>query len=480
MNKIILQPQPGPQAQFLSTSADIAILGGAAGGGKTFGLLLEPIRHLNNKLFTGVIFRRTTKQIRAAGGLWSQSNKIYSLLNGIPREGPLDWTFPSKMRLQFAHLEHESNVSDWQGTEVPFIGFEELTHFTERQFFYMLSRNRSTSGVPGYVRATTNPDYNSWVKRLIQWWINPKTGFAIPERSGVLRWFVRREDQIIWGNSRKELVEQYGELSFPKSLTFIPANVYDNKILMEKDPNYLANLMALPKIDREQLLNANWNVQACAGMFFQRRYFEVVDATPADMEIVKIVRCWDRAATKVDDENSGIRDPKNKNKDPDYTVGCKMAKLRSGHFLILDIIRVRLSTFEVEKLILNTAKQDGINVTIKIFQDPGSAGVYEKESTIRMLAGFNVEVEKVIRDKITSAKPLSAQSEAGNVRVLRGKWNESFFSEAENFPDVDHDDQIDAASGAFNLLNFGSVGEFTEAYEQDDYQDNFNSEELSW
>lgn len=360
------------------------------------------------------------------------------------------------MRLQFAHLEYDNNVFDWQGAELPFLGFDELTHFTERQFFYMMSRNRSTSGVPGYIRATTNPDSKSWVKKFIQWWINEKTGFAIPERAGKLRWFIRKEDALIWADTKEELVAKYGELSLPKSVTFIPANVYDNKILLEKDPAYLSNLMALPKIDREQLLGANWNITASAGMIFKRHWFSVVEAAPSN--IVKLVRCWDRAATAVNENTPS-------HLDPDYTVGLLMGKLKDGRFIVLDIIRERLSSFNVEKLTLNTAKQDGINVKIKIFQDPGSAGVYESDSYMRLLAGFDVEREKIIKDKVTSAKPVSAQAEAGNILVLKAKWNEEFFTELENFPEVKHDDQVDAFSGAFNCLQSDIVGEWSSKYE---------------
>ncbi len=66
-------------------------------------------------------------------------------------------------------MEHEKNCYDWQGTEIAYLGFDELTHFTEKQFYYLLSRNRSVSGVKPYVRATCNPDADSWVAKLIDW-----------------------------------------------------------------------------------------------------------------------------------------------------------------------------------------------------------------------------------------------------------------------------------------------------------------------
>lgn len=441
MSQIKIEPQPGPQTEFLKTSANIAIYGGAAGGGKSFALLLEPLYHFDNPKFGSVIFRRSTVQVRNEGGLWDESMKLYMPLKGVhPRESVLEWSFPSGARVKFSHLENEKTVYDWQGSQIAFIGYDELTHFTQKQFFYMLSRNRSDSGVPGYIRATCNPDADSWVRKIIDWWIG-EDGYAIKERSGVLRWFVRLEDTIHWGNSRGELVEKFGKEVQPKSLTFIPSSIQDNKILMEKDPSYISNLMALPRIDRLRLLGGNWNVRPTAGMFFQREWFPVIDAMPAD--VVRSIRAWDKAATK----------PNTENPDPDWTRGVKMHRMRDGTFVISHVASVRDTPLKVEQIVKNTATQDGHRVCVSIAQDPGSAGVADKDNFIRLLAGFDVRVNKPSTDKIVRAKPLSAQCEVGNVKILRGPWNEEFLSELEGFDGINgHDDQVDAASDAFNEI----------------------------
>lgn len=163
--KIILAPQKGPQERFLATPADICIYGGAAGGGKTFGLLLEPLRHMKNKDFNSIIFRRDYTQVTSPGGLWDSSKKIYSYVKGCyPLKTPkLHWNFQSGASVNFAHLGNDEDCLSWQGSQVTMIGFDELTHFSEYQFFYMLSRNRTDSGVAPYVRATCNPDADSWV-----------------------------------------------------------------------------------------------------------------------------------------------------------------------------------------------------------------------------------------------------------------------------------------------------------------------------
>lgn len=440
-------PQKGPQEVFLSTPADIALYGGSAGGGKSWSLLFESLRHINNPRFGAVIFRRTSVQVRNEGGLWHESNQIYSFFGGRPREAFLEWVFPSGARIKFGHLEYEKDVLGFQGSQIPYIGFDELTHFSENQFFYMLSRNRSTSGVSGYIRATCNPDPDSWVRKFIDWWIGPD-GFPIKERSGKLRYFIRINDKIVWADSAEELHELYGRGPdiHPKSVTFIAAKLEDNKILMEKDPAYAGNLLALNRVDRMRLKEGNWNIRAVAGMMFQREWFTILDSIPAAW--IQQCRYWDRAATK----------PNEVNKDPDWTRGLKMLKYPNGTFLVADLKSMRDTPGQVEKLVTATASHDSIMCPVVGEQDPGSAGVADAERFTRILAGYNVAVRRVSQSKLIRAKPVSAQCEAGNVFVLRAPWNDEFFTELENFSEdgIGHDDIVDVLSGAFNELSGGA------------------------
>lgn len=430
---------------FLACTADIAIYGGAAGGGKSYALLLDPIRHHENPEFNAVIFRRNSTQVRNPGGLWDQSMRIYGLFGAIPTEGPLEWTFQSKMGVKFSHLEHESSVLNWQGAEVPHLAFDELTHFSENQFFYMLSRNRSTSGVKPRMRASTNPDPDSWVRKFIDWWIG-EDGFPIQERSGVLRWFIRINDSIVWADTAEQLYEQYGRGPevIPTSVTFISAKLDDNKILMEKDPAYLGRLLAMNRVDRARLLGGNWNVRDTAGSMFRREWFPVIDAIPAGW--IAMLRFWDRAATK----------PSETNKDPDWTRGLKVYKYPDNTYIVADLKSARDTPLQVESLIRNVAAQDSVGVRVMSQQDPGSAGVAEADNFVRMLSGYDVRTMTTSKDKLTRAKPVSAQCEAGNIKVLRADWNDAFFTELESFPDGQHDDIVDVLSGAFNELAQGA------------------------
>jgi hypothetical protein len=269
-----IRPQPGYQEKVLTNPADIVISGAAAYVGKTYGLLLEAVRNVNVPRYGGVIFRRTSVQIRNEGGLWDTSKEIYGGMRAEPKESTLEWVFRGGTKIKFSHLEYEKNIYDWQGAQIAFIGFDELTHFTEKMFFYLLSRNRSLCGVDPYVRATCNPDPDSWVATLIEWWIDPETGFPIPERDGAVRYFIKNGANYIWGDSREEveekawfllepLISESGLLAkdFIKSLSFVSGSIYDNKRGLEVNPGYLGNLLSQDEQTQAQLLYGNWKIK---------------------------------------------------------------------------------------------------------------------------------------------------------------------------------------------------------------------------
>lgn len=443
-NKVI-KPQRGPQEKFLASSAEIALYGGAAGGGKTYALLLEPLRYMSVKGYRAVIFRSSYMQISASGGLWDESAAMYSGIRGArPAKSPKrHWRFSDNAVLYFDYLGRDDDVYKWQGSQITFIGFDELTHFSERQFFYMLSRNRSTCGVKPYIRATCNPDADSWVAKFIEWWIDQDTGYPIPERSGAIRYMARINDEIIWGNSIRELSEQGIGTSYIKSVTFISSTLQDNKILMEKDPSYIANLKALPTVERERLLYGNWKIKLAAGMFFKRSQVGSMLAVVPD-DVISFVRAWDLAATA---EAEGGK--------PAYTAGVLMGKRRNGRYIIIDVINVRQSAAEVRATLRHTAEADRAkykSVKVRIPQDPGQAGKDQAQSLVKHLAGFNVKAVQETGSKETRAEPVAAQWQAGNFDIVTADWNEAYFSQLESFPESKFKDMVDATSTAFSEI----------------------------
>ena len=444
-----LSPQAGPQTMFMASPADIVIYGGAAGGGKTYALLLETLRHKDVKGFGAVIFRHNYNQITAQGGLWDASHKIFAQVpDAHSRKTPkLHWDFDSGAKLNFAHIEREDDLDSWQGTEIAYIGFDELTHFTKHQFLYMLSRNRTTCGIRPYVRATCNPDADSWVAEFIQWWIDQDTGYAIPERSGQIRWMCVLNDIIYWGNTPDELAQKYDVKETEcKSVTFIASKLEDNMILMENDPGYLANLKALTEVDMERLLKGNWKIKPAAGLMFKRSQVELLEEIPKD--VLTWCRGWDLAATSEDEDG-----------DPAYTAGVLIGKRKNGRYVVADVINKRLSSSEVRTLIMMTAKTDRLKygrVVERLPQDPGQAGKEQAQSYVKMLAGFVVKVLPESGDKVTRAEPFSAQWQQGNVDVILGEWNETYFNQLESFPESKFKDMVDASSNSFNEIENGA------------------------
>lgn len=446
--KLIIRPQPGPQMAFASSPADIVIFGAGAGVGKSYALLMEPLRHIENRNFGAVCFRRTMPQVTTEGGLWDTACEMYAGL-AKPVESPQHkQTFESGAKVTFSHLQHDKTIRDWDGSQIPLILFDELQHFTENQFFKLLARNRSTCGVRPYVRATCNPDPDSFLREFLKWWIDQKTGYPIPERSGKIRYMVRISGEIHWADSKKELIDKFpGQEVFPKSVTFIPAKLTDNPALMKADPGYIANLKALPDYEQKRLIGGNWFARPNAGELFKRSYFKIINLEEVPFLANKI-RYWDRAATV----------PSEVNPDPDYTAGVKLGLDEYGRSYIFDVSRDRIEPFDVEQLIKTMAKVDGRPVSIGIEQDPGSAGKMEADYYIRQLVGFDVEAYPKNKNKLAYWKPFAAQAKAGNVYLVRGPWNEAFLQEAEGVTDgtqKGHDDQMDAASGAFMVLSSG-------------------------
>lgn len=204
--------------------------------------------------------------------MWPESQKVYPYLRAVPNRSELSWKFPSGATVKFGHMQHEVDKNNWLGAQIALIGFDQLERFSEDQFFYMLSRNRSTCGIKPYIRATANPEPN-WLAKFLSWWIDDATGYPIPERSGKLRWFVRRDNVIQWSSDPGDLPtvtyeDEDGEhILPPKSVTFIPAKLEDNQELMRLNPEYLANLLSMSYVDQQRYYRGNWKVSSADGEF---------------------------------------------------------------------------------------------------------------------------------------------------------------------------------------------------------------------
>lgn len=449
MGQTIVRPQPGPQSSFLSTPADIAIYGGAARGGKTWGLLMEPLRHNGNSKFSATFFRRTYTEIMMSGGAWEEAAGLYQPLGARFSKSPQPLAkFPSGMEVRFSHLHNEADVYNYQGSKLPLQLYDEITHFTEAMFWYMVSRSTGTCGVTPYIRASCNPvvaddPVGGWVNALVSWYLDEK-GYADRSKSGIIRWFYRQENSLLWYPSRAAAMAANPELvaagAMPKSFTFIPALLEDNAAQLAADPGYRSNLMSLPLVEREQLLGGNWHIRHCAGTLFNRAWFRITDAAP--IRFTRVVRYWDKAGADKT------------NKLGDFSAGVLGGLTANGEFFVLDCVRGKWSPFERNTVIAETARMDrqrfpGVELWIE--QEPGNGGKESAMISVRDLREYGARVETPRIGKTARAGHLSAQCEAGNVKLVQAPWNKEFIDELSNFPTEGwHDDQVDAASGAFN------------------------------
>lgn len=406
----------------MACTAFEALYGGAAGGGKSEALLHAALAQAHRPTYVGLLLRRSFPDLEKS--LIDRSRVAFRerFPGAVYHEGKKVWTFPSGAKVYFGYLERDADVLQYQGAEFQFVGFDELTHFTEKQYTYLLSRIRGTRGIPLRMRAATNPGGpgHEWVMKRWAPWLDPSadrhadSGEVLRYRSGA--------DGEAW--------DATGALS----RTFIPARLADTPQLA--GTNYDEQLGSLDAVTRAQLLDGNWLIRPAAGLYFKRSWF--VEAPPLPREGAQRVRYWDRAAT----DGGG-----------DWTVGLRLARSADGVIWVEDVVRLRGSPAKVEAAICATAVTDGRDVMVGIEEDPGSAGKFEAAYYVRALQGFNVRLFKPSGDKVTRAQPVSAQAEAGNVRVPRGaKWLPAFLQELEEFPDGQYDDQVDALSGAFTAI----------------------------
>lgn len=390
------------QFEFLSCFGKDGLYGGAAGGGKSAALLACALMFVGYPNYNALLLRRTYADLKMPEALIDISLKWLSETNAKWNAISNTWTFPSGAKLTFGYLDNENDKYRYQGAAFQFIGFDELTQFSETQFLYLFSRLRKgvTSGIPLRLRASSNPGGigHEWVKA-------------------------------------RYLTEG------KKGRLFIPAKLYDNPHLDQK--SYLESLAELDPVTRMQLESGNWDVVGSGG-YFKRENLIIVDKPPISKK-GKCVRYWDLAASA----------PK-KGKDPDYTVGVKMYA-ENGQYWILDVVRGRWTPKELEDVIRQTGVQDGNNTIIYIEQEPGSSGIITRDHFARnVLRGLPFFGDRVQGTKVTRAKPFSSAAANNNVFVIRAFWNNDFVNECIVFPQEGfHDDQVDAASGAFSKLNGG-------------------------
>lgn len=410
--------RPWPkQAAFLSptvTAIEEVFYGGAVGGAKSVALLMAALQYVDHPGYKAVLVRKTFSMLNQPDSLIPMSKKWMLGQGPTYNESKHEWTFPSGAVIVFRHLEDNAALADYQSASYHYIGIDEVTDLTLAQYVFVYGRARRVIGdpIPIRIRSASNPigTGRDWVY----------TRFVLPGA-------------------------QEGKL-------FIPARLEDNAAY---DPvEYDRRLRELDPVLYQQLRWGDWTIKPTGGMF-HRDWFPIVSASDVPAGCTR-VRRWDLAATEVPKGREARRA-----NDPDYTVGVLLARAPDGTYFVEDVVRERLSSAGVEELVAETAYRDGVDVVVRMEQEPGSSGKAQiSHYRRRVLDGYTFRGVPSTGDKATRAAPVAARAEQGEVSLVEGPWIDAFLDELAGFsPTALHDDQVDALSGAyFDLAGRGSRG----------------------
>lgn len=476
--KVVIAPQKGKQELAMNLKVDVLIYGGAAGSGKSRLLLMKPLPHIGDPDFQGVYFRRTTKALEKPGSLWPEARKLWKGFKARVRERDHQHVFKGGATLSMDHLEHVKDAAgNHQGTQYSFIGFDELTHFEQEQFVYLIGRLRSAADGDSFCMASTNPDPDSWVLDWVEWYLDDE-GFPDPEKCGAIRHFLVVEDAPVFADTPEELAEEYPELCYqentdtgeviyipPMTFSFIGGTIFDNPALIKANPKYLSALKAQGEVNRKRLLDGNWYARPEGSQKFHRSWLEKVTEVPKG---ATCARGWDTAASEPSDQY----------RYPDFTASTKMYR-HGDYFYVVgdyhddnrdDKIKVygkfRKNSGTRNNLMMKQAHLDGEDCTIVLPQDSGAAGkdTFESNCAFFMSEGFIVKKDPKPNNntKLIKYEPFSTACENGLVKILEHTFRdkatlEAWYKENEAFngersTSSRKDDWPDSAATVFSHL----------------------------
>ena len=249
-SEVVFQPNPGPQEEFLSAGERDVLYGGAAGGGKSFALLADPLRYCHNPNHRGLLLRRTLDELTE---LIDKSRQLYT--KAFPgakfRESKSTWVFPSGATIWFTYLDKDKDVTRFQGQAFNWIGIDEITQYpTPYVWDYLRSRLRSTDPELQqhlYMRCTANPG------GVGGWWVKKMYIDGTPENKAYPAFDLDTGKPFVWPHNH----EKAGQPLFYRK--FVPARLTDNPHLMA-DGQYESMLRSLPEVERKRLLEGDWDV----------------------------------------------------------------------------------------------------------------------------------------------------------------------------------------------------------------------------
>lgn len=277
----VITSQPGGQERFVRSNVDVCFFGGILGGGKTFGAILATAEPTLDPNFRGIFIRKTLTDLKTAGSVVDTFKDAFGDIIRTKVSDNPRMTFPSGAYIEARQVQNEEPkkiVEEWKGVQMDFCAWEELTSYDWHTFTYIMSRCRGRAKWTGKVRATLNPKKKHWVREWLDWYIDPISGYVIPERDGVVRYFYLNGDYVkdlVWGDSKEEVykkcrvdidrkIEKLGGKTkyedLIKSFTFYKGSLAENTALLENNPGYIGSVAATGGRTSQILIEGNWNV----------------------------------------------------------------------------------------------------------------------------------------------------------------------------------------------------------------------------
>lgn len=419
------------QEAFLSAPNFEVLFGGAAGGGKTGGILYAGLQYADQPEYAGLILSRTLAELELPNSIIPLSQQWLANTDAQWRDQKKQWTFPSGGVLRFRYLERDEDKWQYLRTSCNYIGIDGAEAFPQEETYtFLLGRIRRGVDVkiPGRMRLGSNPigPGASWLKKRFITSPNPVDDGGSCVACEHAHW---RE---------KCSVQKCECASNPNSepRLFVPAKLTDNPFIDQR--NYRQSLAKLSPYVRRALEDGDWDAKP-PGKMFRREWFRIIKVAPRSADTV--VRFWDLAATQED-----------KHKNPSWTCGVRLS-YNGGLFCVEDVVRLRETPGNVKAVVKQTAAMDGHDVEICIEQEGGSSGLAVIADYVRSLPAYVVKGFPASGSKESRAAPFAAQAEAGNVLMVEAEWNEAYLQELEQFPSsTAKNDQVDASAGAYNVI----------------------------
>lgn len=387
------------QLEFLNLTDEEALYGGSAGGGKSEALLIAALQYIETPGYAAIVFRRNFSDLALPGALMDRAQEWLHASDAHWNNIKKTWTFPSGATLSFGYLDHENHKYRYQGSEFQFVGFDELTQFSESQYTYLFSRLRrkASVAVPLRMRAASNPGGagHEWVKRRF--------------------------------------------ITDPQRRVFVPAGLRDNPHLDRE--SYMHALCQLDHVTRRQLLDGDWNAVA-GGDVFRREWFRYYDRDDAglvrlDGQCVPLDGCWRFATVDLAiSQKTGA----------DYTVIAVWTVTKEADLILLDLLRQRLTGPMILAALHATSRQWDLE-----YIGIENTGFQEAMIQQARIDGLTVRPLRARGDKASRARAASIRFEAGQVWFpRRAAWLDELEAELLTFGSgvKGHDDQVDAVAYA--------------------------------